>query len=156
MSLGALPEFGSTIIYHCANTSLWVTWTMDWREFVPKVRPCGSWHMKQDRLSLWNSPPRTENDAVRRPYVSKITKNLVDAINVTRFSSIPHCSNSELLIIRTSEKNFLTLRTYSKLFWRTRLIEAQFQIEAIDPYPLNKQRTDLGMLVVLSIVSSVT
>ena len=38
----------------------------------------------------------------------------------------------------------------------TRLTEAQFQIEAPDPYPLNKRRTDLGMLVVLSNFDSVT
>ena len=39
---------------------------------------------------------------------------------------------------------------------RTRLIEAYFQIEAPDPYPPNKWRTELGTLVVLSSVSSVT
>ena len=34
-------------------------------------------------------------------------------------------------------------------FGRTRVVEAQFQIEAPDPYPPNKWRTDLGTLVVL-------
>ena len=36
------------------------------------------------------------------------------------------------------------------------MVEAQFQIEAPDPYPPNKVRTDLGMLVVLSSFSLVT
>ena len=39
--------------------------------------------------------------------------------------------------------------------YTTITVEAQFQIEAPDPYPLNKQRTDLGMQVVLSAPSSV-
>ena len=35
-------------------------------------------------------------------------------------------------------------------------VEAKFQIKAPDPYPLNKWRTDFGMLVVLSNINSVT
>ena len=38
----------------------------------------------------------------------------------------------------------------------TRAVEAQFQIKAPDPYPLLKRRTDLGTLVVLSTIDSVT
>ena len=38
----------------------------------------------------------------------------------------------------------------------TRAVEAQFQIEAPDPYPLLKRRTKLGMQVVLSAINSVT
>ena len=41
----------------------------------------------------------------------------------------------------------LTLRTYESFGEQ---VEAKFQIEAPDPYPPNKQRTDLGTLVVLS------
>ena len=52
-------------------------------------------------------------------------------------------------------KNFLTLQTVIS-FGRTRAAEAQFQIEAPDPFPPNKRRTDLGTLVVLSGSSSVT
>ena len=37
-----------------------------------------------------------------------------------------------------------------------RAVEAQFQIEVPDPYPLLKWRTDLGMLVVMSTICSVT
>ena len=47
------------------------------------------------------------------------------------------------------EMDIITIQTFES-FGGTRLIEAQFQIEAPDPYPLNKRRTDLGMLVVLS------
>ena len=43
-----------------------------------------------------------------------------------------------------------------KIIGRTRVVEAKFQIEAPDPYPPNKWRTDLGTLVVLSGSSSVT
>ena len=38
----------------------------------------------------------------------------------------------------------------------TRAIKAQFQIKAPDPYPLHKRRTDLGTLMVLSAIDSVT
>ena len=43
-----------------------------------------------------------------------------------------------------------------RFIWGTRAVEAQFQIEAPDPYPLLKQRTDLSKPVVLSTSSSVT
>ena len=46
--------------------------------------------------------------------------------------------------------------TSFKHFYHTQPIEAQFQFEAPDPYPLNKRRTELGKLVVLSSVNSVT
>ena len=36
------------------------------------------------------------------------------------------------------------------------MVEAQFQLEAPDPYPPNKWRTDLGTIVVLYGSSSVT
>ena len=56
---------------------------------------------------------------------------------------------------RHLNKSILTLRVL--IFIRgTRAVEAQFQIEAPDPYPLLKRRTDLGMQVVLSIFDSVT
>ena len=38
----------------------------------------------------------------------------------------------------------------------TRAVEAQFQIEAPDPYLLLKRRTDLGMQVVLSTINFIT
>ena len=99
-------------------------------------------------------------------------------IFVTSFSSIPYCSNSEYWTQKhTQSENIHSitldvhvleaerlLNTRIKLFnsstvisfGRTREVEAQFQIEASDPYPPNKQRTDLGTLVVLSSSSSVT
>ena len=49
----------------------------------------------------------------------------------------------------------LTLRTVN-LFGRTRVVEGQFQIKALVPYPPNKRRTDLVALLVLSRSSSVT
>ena len=51
--------------------------------------------------------------------------------------------------------NFLTLRTF-ELCGKIRRREAQFQIKAPDPYPPNKQRTDLGTQVFLSSISAVT
>ena len=43
-----------------------------------------------------------------------------------------------------------------RFIWGTRVVEAQFQIEEPDPYPLLKRWTDLGTLGVLSPSNSVT
>ena len=63
------------------------------------------------------------------------------------------------LVLTSCAPLFDSLRGYLKIvFFRLilRVVEAQFQIEAPDPYPSNKQRSDLGTLVVLSGFSSVT
>ena len=50
--------------------------------------------------------------------------------------------------------NILTLRTLNHLGNKTS--RGPFQIEAPDPSPPNKQRTDLGKLVFMSSIDSVT
>ena len=70
------------------------------------------------------------------------------------------CLRKTILLITPSlgfkgSFNFLTIRVVV-FIWGTRAVEAQFQIEAPDPYPLLKLRTDLGTLVVLSASNFIT
>ena len=69
-----------------------------------------------DWVSLWNPSQRNENDAVKRPYVSKITKNLEDVIyqfNLLKYllnigiQSVQMIQKTKILNIKIKILNFL-------------------------------------------------